>query len=269
MVATIKSIGDTKRRTIIALASNGANVRAWEDAFQYAALQIEYQSHFMLPEYSIPAHLTLALSVEVQMGIRVIKASRTRGAARRLLDEGLRKGGRPQASATPVVTLERKEMAQKALDDALRKEEHPGSSATPVVALEEGGPGREEKPEGSFKRTKSEKAAAEEEAAQVEEATAAKSLVKDEGEVHKGEVHARVVREEHARVVRKRKMRDREEVRWLRAIRSVHVHNTNTNIHTGLSDVMLALVCCLQREYDREDCKGENKMRVVWWVSGC
>ena len=183
MVATIKSIGDTKRRTIIALASNGANVRAWEDAFQYAALQIEYQSHFMLPEYSIPAHLTSALSVEVQLG-RVIKEGR----------------------GTEAV-------AQKALDDALRKEEHPGSSATPVVALEEGGPGREGKPEGSFKRIKSEKAAAKEEAAQVEGANATESLVKDEGEVHKGGVHARVVRKEHARVMRKREMLDREEVR--------------------------------------------------------
>ena len=46
------------------------------------------------------------------------------------------------------------------------------------------------------------------------------------------------------------------------AIRSVHAHDVNTKIHTSLGDVMLALVCCLQREYDREDCKGEYMARV-------
>ena len=42
----------------------------------------------------------------------------------------------------------------------------------------------------------------------------------------------------------------------------MHAHDVDTKIHTSLSDVMLALVCCLQREYDREDCKGEYMARV-------
>ena len=132
MVATIKSIEETKRRTIIALASNGANVRAWEAGF-LSALQIEGQSHFMVADYSrsVPAHKTLALSVEVQVG-RAIKAGRTKYAA------------------------------QKALDEALLKEVFPVSSVTPRVALEAGTPGEKQKPAGSVTRSKTEKAAADE-----------------------------------------------------------------------------------------------------------
>jgi len=105
MVATRNSTEEAKRRTIIALTSNGANVRAWEVAFQ-ATLQIENQSHFLLPEYSIPvpAHLTLALSVEVQMS-RAIKASRSKEAAQRTLDKALGEEGGPKAATTPVVQL--------------------------------------------------------------------------------------------------------------------------------------------------------------------
>ena len=192
MVATIKSIEETKRRTIIALASNGANVRAWEAGF-LSALQIEGQSHFMVADYSrsVPAHKTLALSVEVQVG-RAIKAGRTKYAA------------------------------QKALDEALLKEVFPVSSVTPRVALEAGTPGEKQKPAGSVTRSKTEKAAADEgksegevaadakvaaeaeaaaeaQDAEVKEAfrvkEAADAMDFHQGKVQEGKAHARVVRE--------------------------------------------------------------------------
>ena len=121
---------------------------------------------------------------------------------------------------------------------------YPVSSATPGVALEEGTPAGKDQPEGSVTRSKSEKAAAEEGAAQVKEATAKTSLVKDEGKVHKGEAHARVARE---RKMRARAVRMAERLAHTQsAIAERHKvahgartwHDTNTKIHTSLSDVM-------------------------------
>jgi hypothetical protein len=81
MAANAKTTGNLKRYTIATLASNGGNVRAWEGEFQ-AVMQIQNQNHFLLPEYSmsVPAHMTLALGIEVQVD-RAIKAGRAADAA--------------------------------------------------------------------------------------------------------------------------------------------------------------------------------------------
>ena len=171
MVATIKSISETKCRTIIALAANGANVQAWEGAY-HAFLQMENQAHFMLRAFSMPvtAQRTLALSVDVQVE-RAIKAGRT------------------------------KALAQKTLDDALRKEEN--SSAAPDVALEDGA--KAEKPKSGTQTTRSQSEGSKsakkpkEEAAKVEVSAELKE-VSGEGTVPTGEARARVERERKMRV---------------------------------------------------------------------
>ena len=115
MVATKKSVGDAKRYTITALASNGGVCEHGRLPFRKpCSLKITAILCWLRIQLLCPRIImTLAIGVEVQK-VRVIKEGRAEDAAQRL-DEALRKEGGPEARATPVAKKAHRRGEEKSL----------------------------------------------------------------------------------------------------------------------------------------------------------